>query len=121
MAASKVAAVTELLMARIVSGEYKDVLPPQDVLARNLCVGRPSVREAISKLEAWNVLSVRPKTGTTIKPPSEWALVNVPMVLCRCKAEGVTLDSVTIDMVIAEIRSTLIDAALKDAFTAAVA
>jgi DNA-binding FadR family transcriptional regulator len=108
MAASKVTAVTDVLMARIISGEYSKVLPPQDVLSRNLEVSRTVIREAISKLEAWNVLSVRPKTGTTIKPSDQWTMVNVPVVKYRFLAQGLGLNRATVDMLVEEIRTTLL-------------
>lgn len=107
MATSKVTVVTDLLMTRIVSGEYKDVLPPQDVLSRNLCTSRTTVREAISKLEAWNVLTVRPKIGTKINPPNMWTLVNIGLVQYRLRAMGGVLSLEEIAKLVREIEASL--------------
>jgi DNA-binding FadR family transcriptional regulator len=108
---SKVTVVTDVLMARIISGEYVDFLPPQDKLSRSLRVSRTSVREAISKLEVWNVLAVRPKTGTKINAPTAWSLVNLPVVKYRLMSEGRELSVDTIDSLLAEIRASLLEVA----------
>lgn len=55
-------------------------LPTQEQLARDLSLSRTVVREAISKLECWNMIEVRPKTGTRIRPPEDWCLVNPELV-----------------------------------------
>jgi DNA-binding FadR family transcriptional regulator len=107
MVNSKVVATTDVLMARIVSGEYVGFLPAQDALARDLNVSRTSIREAISKLEVWNVVCVKPKIGSRINPASAWALVNVPFIMTRLKMQGLTLDEVVVDALVAEIRATL--------------
>lgn len=65
--------VLETLMTAINAGTYdEDGLPPQDVLARELCVSRAPLREAIVILRFCNVLSVRPKTGTQVNPKKDW-------------------------------------------------
>jgi DNA-binding FadR family transcriptional regulator len=108
MAISKVDAVTDVLLDLIVKGEFKDTLPPQDVLSSNFGISRTTVREAISKLESWNVVVVRPKIGTKINPPNTWAMVNVALLQHRFKAEGIEIDSVMIERVVDEIRTTLL-------------
>jgi DNA-binding FadR family transcriptional regulator len=106
---SKVTTVTDVLMARIVSGQYVHVLPPQDKLSLNLKVSRTSVREAVSKLEVWNVVAVRPKTGTKINPPKDWSMVSLPVVKYRLMSEGRGLSVETIDSLLEEIRATLLE------------
>ncbi|MEX3972229.1 FadR/GntR family transcriptional regulator [Paraburkholderia caribensis] len=62
------------------------MLPPQDVLARQLEVSRTVLREALSKLEYLNMISVRPKSGTTVKTSSEWRVVNLDVLEWRVRA-----------------------------------
>ena len=107
MPVSKVDTVTDTLMSRIVSKEYRQTIPPQDALSRDLKVSRTVLREAISKLEAWNVLSVRPKTGTTINPPNLWTIVNVSLIKSRLLASEMVLDEISIELILGEIRETL--------------
>lgn len=115
---SKVTAVTDVLMTRIISGEYVNFLPPQDKLSQSLGVSRTCVREAISKLEVWNVVAVRPKTGTKINPPTAWSLVNLPVVTCRLMAEGRELSVETIDHLLEEMRASLLEIATQSAVPA---
>jgi DNA-binding FadR family transcriptional regulator len=65
------------ILGRIKSGAWDRGLPPQDVLAKTLKVSRTVVREALAMMIARNMIDVRPKIGTTIKPQTEW-LVLVP-------------------------------------------
>ncbi|PTB23487.1 hypothetical protein C9I56_39045 [Paraburkholderia caribensis] len=62
------------------------ILPPQDVLARQLKVSRTVLREALSKLEYLNMISVRPKSGTAVKASSEWRVVNLDVLQWRVRA-----------------------------------
>lgn len=62
------------------------ILPPQDVLSRQMNVSRTVLREALSKLEYLNVISVRPKKGTTINPPSQWRVINGDVLEWRVRA-----------------------------------
>ena len=60
------------ILRRILSGEYAEALPPQDVLSRDLGVSRTVLREALAVLRFCNVLDVRPKTGTKINDRAVW-------------------------------------------------
>ena len=60
------------ILRRILSGEYAEALPPQDILSRDLGVSRTVLREALSILRFCSVLDVRPKTGTKINPRRAW-------------------------------------------------
>lgn len=62
------------------------MLPPQDALARQLDVSRTVLREALSKLEYLNMISVRPKSGTAVKPSSEWRVINLDIIEWRMRA-----------------------------------
>jgi DNA-binding FadR family transcriptional regulator len=74
------------IIDRIVAKTYEDVLPPQDLLAGRLNVSRSVLREVVAKLEAYNILAVRPKTGTSIVAPSEWNVVNRDVIVCSLAA-----------------------------------
>lgn len=62
------------------------MLPPQDVLAKQLVVSRPVLREAVSKLEMLNIVSPKPKVGTKINPPSAWQVMNGNVIAWRVRA-----------------------------------
>jgi DNA-binding FadR family transcriptional regulator len=73
---SKVPDVMNRLMEGIVARTYVGKLPPQALLAIEFGVGRSSVREAVSKLESFNIVRCTPKAGTKINPREEWCLIN---------------------------------------------
>jgi DNA-binding FadR family transcriptional regulator len=85
---SLVMRVVDRLVAGIVSGEYRDnLLPPQDVLSKQFDVSRTVMREALSMLITRNMLDVRPKTGTKVRPMREWQMVDDEVVEWRFKAK----------------------------------
>jgi DNA-binding FadR family transcriptional regulator len=84
--ASKVPDVMNRLMEGILAGQYGTKLPPQNVLATSFGVGRSSVREAISKLESFNIVRAYPKAGTKINPPEEWNGINGEVIAWWAKA-----------------------------------
>lgn len=61
--------VAEQLQTMIRSGEYKegDRLPTEGVLAEKFAVSRITVREAVSKLRAMDIIEVRQGEGTFVK------------------------------------------------------
>lgn len=63
---------------RIVGGEFGagDLLPAQPVLSQELGVSRNVLREAIKVLARKGLVEVRTKTGTRIRPRSEWSLLD---------------------------------------------
>jgi DNA-binding FadR family transcriptional regulator len=69
---SRVARTLDALLKGILAGKYGTTLPPQETLSKSLGVSRTVMREAIVILRFCNVLSIRPKIGTHIKPSSEW-------------------------------------------------
>jgi GntR family transcriptional repressor for pyruvate dehydrogenase complex len=56
----------------IVSGQFRpgEILPSQDKLARQLCVSRNTLREAIHKLSAMGLLTAKQGVGTAVEPMS---------------------------------------------------
>jgi len=65
---SKGAIIAEQLLQKIKSGEYPagSKLPPERVIAEQMGVSRPSVREAVSALHIVGILESRPGDGTYI-------------------------------------------------------
>lgn len=67
------------------------LLPPQDQLSERFDVSRTVLREAIAVLGYLGVLSVKPKRGTLVNPPSHWIFVNTDVIEWRVRA-GEMLD-----------------------------
>lgn len=70
------------LVDRIVGGEPPEgsALPIEPVLCEAFGVSRTVVREAVKRLESMHLVTIRQGQGTTVRPFSEWDLLN-PMVL----------------------------------------
>ncbi|WP_153100476.1 FadR/GntR family transcriptional regulator [Paraburkholderia hayleyella] len=80
---SRVSTVMDGLIRGIVEGEYGTTLPPQDVLSKAFGVSRTVMREALSMLLVRDMLDVRPKTGTRIRPMHEWRMIDDSVVSWR--------------------------------------
>ncbi len=63
------------------------ILPPQDVLSKEFDVSRTVMREALSMLLARDMLDVRPKIGTRIRPMSDWRMIDEDVVNWRFRAK----------------------------------
>lgn len=76
------AVVIEVLVNRIVSGEYPPdgLLPPEPVLCQSFEVSRSVVREALKVLQEKGLVTVRQGHGTLIADFGEWNLLD-PVVL----------------------------------------
>ncbi|MDR7465382.1 MAG: GntR family transcriptional regulator, partial [Armatimonadota bacterium] len=61
--------VAEQILQAIMSGQYRvgDRLPPERVLAEEMGVSRPSVREALSALQIVGVVASRVGDGTYVR------------------------------------------------------
>ena len=68
--------VANRLLSRIVDGLYgrEGRLPSERELSVQMEASRPSVREALQILEQWSVVSIRPGSGTVVRPVREWQL-----------------------------------------------
>jgi DNA-binding FadR family transcriptional regulator len=91
--------VVESIALRILRGDLKpgQVLPNADDLSGELKVSRTSTREAIKVLSAKGLLESRPKTGTRVRPRSDWSLLD-PDVLAwtyQAKPDAQFLRNVT--------------------------
>ena len=77
--------IAEQILQLIKTGIYEPAskLPPERVIAEQMNVGRPSVREAISALHITGVLESRPGDGTYVaaSPPLEFPVDNALSVL----------------------------------------
>jgi len=81
-------AVVHDIGVRIVSGELKpgDSLPMEDGLAGGADVSRTVVREAIKVLAAKRLVEARPKTGTRVRPRSDWNLLDPDVLAWQLEA-----------------------------------
>jgi len=68
---SKSSIIAEQILQLIRTGQYpvSSKLPPERIIAEQMGVSRPSVREAISALQIVGVLETRPGDGTYISKP----------------------------------------------------
>jgi DNA-binding FadR family transcriptional regulator len=73
---------------RILSGELKagDPLPTDDGLLVGADVSRTVVREAIKVLAAKRLVEARPKTGTRVRPRSDWNLLDPDVLAWQLEA-----------------------------------
>jgi DNA-binding FadR family transcriptional regulator len=126
---SLVSKVMDGLVTGIVEEKYGAILPPQDVLSKEFDVSRTVMREALSMLLARDMLDVRPKIGTRIRPMSDWRMIDEDVVNWRFRAKPDPLflrDVIEFRMLIeprasaqAAARGSAVDiAAIREAFEA---
>ncbi|SIT38041.1 Transcriptional regulator [Paraburkholderia ribeironis] len=84
---SLVSKVMDGLVTGIVEEKYGAILPPQDVLSKEFDVSRTVMREALSMLLARDMLDVRPKIGTRIRPMSDWRMIDEDVVNWRFRSK----------------------------------
>ncbi|WP_233829593.1 FadR/GntR family transcriptional regulator [Paraburkholderia sp. ZP32-5] len=84
---SLVSKVMDGLVTGIVEEKYGAILPPQDVLSKEFDVSRTVMREALSMLLARDMLDVRPKIGTRIRPMNDWRMIDEDVVNWRFRAK----------------------------------
>ncbi|KRF05263.1 GntR family transcriptional regulator [Arthrobacter sp. Soil782] len=72
--ASLAESVFEEILERIINGTYPpgEFLPSEGELAASTDVSRLTVREALKKLQAQNVVQVRRGLGTYVNPSAQW-------------------------------------------------
>jgi len=63
---------------RIVAGEFSstDTLPTEPAIQAEFDVSRTAVRESIRLLSAKGLVESRPRTGTRVRPPSNWNMLD---------------------------------------------
>jgi DNA-binding FadR family transcriptional regulator len=81
-------AVVHDIGVRILRGELKPgaLLPAEDRLVDEPGVSRTVVREAIKVLAAKRLVESRPKTGTRVRPRSDWNLVDPDVLAWQLEA-----------------------------------
>lgn len=84
---SLVSRVMDELVTGIVEGDYRGVLPPQDILAQEFEVSRTVMREALSMLLARSMLDVKSKVGTRLRPMRDWRMIDEDVVSWRFRAK----------------------------------
>lgn len=70
--------VVEKLALGILTGRYPpgDVLPNETALADEVTVSRSAYREALKFLSSKGLIEAKPKTGTRVRPPVDWNLLD---------------------------------------------
>jgi DNA-binding FadR family transcriptional regulator len=98
-------AVIERLLLRILDGEFQPGgdLPPEAALAQEFAVSRTILREALKALEEKRVLRIRHGRGTTVRPKSDWNILD-PLVLSVLLEYGA---SATLATELDEVRTAL--------------
>ncbi|RWF40725.1 MAG: FadR family transcriptional regulator, partial [Mesorhizobium sp.] len=89
------ATVVEQIGLRIVQGDFLpgEALPNADDSSEMLGVSRTVLREAIKVLAGKGLVESRPKTGTRVRPRSDWNFLD-PDVLSWRYAGGVSAEDV---------------------------
>jgi DNA-binding FadR family transcriptional regulator len=68
--------IFEKLLAAIVSGQYAAGvrLPAERELSRQLGASRPTLREALRRLDEWNLVEPRRGSGIVVRPYRDWSI-----------------------------------------------
>ena len=84
--------VVDRLALGIVSGRYPTgaLLPNESTLGHDIAVSRTAYREAIKFLTAKGLIEAKPKSGTRVRPQSDWNLLD-PDILRWSLQGGVTI------------------------------
>jgi GntR family transcriptional regulator, galactonate operon transcriptional repressor len=80
--------VVHTIGVRILRGELKpgDPLPAEEELSADHSVSRTVLREAVRVLAAKGLVHARPKTGTRVRPRSEWNIADPDVLAWRVEA-----------------------------------
>lgn len=93
--------VFEDLLEQVINGTYPpgSALPPENDLASSSDVSRLTVREALKRLQAQNVVQIRRGLGTYVNPAAQWT--DLEAILRYASAAG---DSPDVSLRLLEIR-----------------
>jgi len=74
--ATAIDTVFEKLLADIISGVYAAGvrLPPERELSRQMATSRPTLREALRRLDEWNLVEPRRGSGIVVRPYRDWSI-----------------------------------------------
>lgn len=75
--------VFETLVSQILMDVYpaRSRLPAERELAKQLGASRPTLREALRRLAAWNLVEAKRGSGITVLEPREWTIEVLPAFL----------------------------------------
>lgn len=81
--------VAHLLARRILSGDLQpgSQIPGMDALRDEFSVSRTVLREAIKLLTAKGLVRSRPRVGITVRPRSDWSLLDPELIMWRVDAD----------------------------------
>ncbi len=82
---SSSAGVFDRLCREIVRGHYAPGahLPPERALATQLQTSRPTLREALRRLEEWRMIETRRGSGIVVRGRQEWSLQVLPTYVAQ--------------------------------------
>lgn len=82
-ASTQIDAVFDTLVADIVRGTYAPGtrLPAERELSRMLGASRPTLREALRRLDEWNLVSARRGSGIVVREMRDWMIEVLPVYL----------------------------------------
>ncbi|MSQ99616.1 MAG: FadR family transcriptional regulator [Xanthomonadales bacterium] len=88
----QIKSVVDTVGQRIAAGEYAEgaTLPVEQDLADSLGVGRNALREAVKVLSGKGLISTAPRSGTKIRPKSEWNMLDPDVLLWHANPETAT-------------------------------
>ncbi len=80
---TQIEAVFDALVADIVRGTYPPGtrLPAERELSRMLGASRPTLREALRRLDEWNLVSARRGSGIVVREMRDWMIEVLPVFL----------------------------------------
>lgn len=101
-ASTQIDAVFDALVADIVRGTYPpgSRLPAERELSRMLGASRPTLREALRRLDEWNLVSARRGSGIVVREMRDWMIEVLPVYLrhARPAPELPSLGTIAADM-----------------------
>ena len=88
----QVAAVVETLGRRVAARHYREgeVLPVEQELASSLGVGRNALREAVKMLSSKGLIVTGPRSGTRVRPRSDWNMLDPDVLSWHADPETAT-------------------------------
>ncbi len=91
-ARGQVAAVVETLGRRVATRAYREgeVLPVEQELASSLGVGRNALREAVKVLSSKGLIVTGPRSGTRVRPRSDWNMLDPDVLSWHSDPETAT-------------------------------
>jgi DNA-binding FadR family transcriptional regulator len=100
-ASTQIDAVFDALVADIVRGTYPpgSRLPAERELSRMLGASRPTLREALRRLDEWNLVSARRGSGIVVREMRDWMIEVLPVYL-RHGQPGPPVASLAADMLL---------------------